>query len=106
MKMDEPTIRRDGQPHIRPWPGDYAMNRLYIAAVFTVLTPILALAADEPQDDDLNTQLMRATVKISHDKSTGTGFVLTKAKKSARTFGKRMEISIEIEPGKTCSGRR
>jgi len=28
------------------------------------------------QEEDFNTQLMRATVKISHDKSTGTGFVL------------------------------
>jgi hypothetical protein len=37
------------------------------------LLPDAPLAA---QDDDLNTQLMRATVKIGHDKSTGTGFFL------------------------------
>jgi hypothetical protein len=29
------------------------------------------------EEEDFNTQLMRATVKISHDKSTGTGFVLS-----------------------------
>ncbi|MCX7422301.1 MAG: serine protease [Planctomycetia bacterium] len=32
------------------------------------------------EDEDLNTQLMRATVKISHDKSTATGFVLSNEK--------------------------
>jgi V8-like Glu-specific endopeptidase len=57
------------------------MNRFWIAAIFAVLTPIIALAADEPNGEDLNTQLMRATVKISHDKSTATGFVLTKDKR-------------------------
>jgi hypothetical protein len=30
------------------------------------------------EDEDLNTQLMRATVKISHEKSTATGFILSK----------------------------
>ena len=57
------------------------MNRFWIAVVFAVLTPIMALAADEPQEEDLNTQMMRATVKISDDKSSGTGFILTKGKK-------------------------
>lgn len=52
------------------------MNRLWIIAIFAAL--IQASAAEEPQDEDLNTQLMRATVKISHEKSTGTGFILTK----------------------------
>jgi hypothetical protein len=54
------------------------MARFSIAALFAVLTPLSALSADEPKDEDLNTQLMRATVKISHKESTGTGFVLTK----------------------------
>jgi len=33
------------------------------------------------EDEDFDTQLMRATVMISHDKSTGTGFVLTDGNK-------------------------
>ena len=43
---------------------------------FLLLLVSLAIAEDE----DLNTQLMRATVKISHDKSTATGFVLSNEK--------------------------
>lgn len=56
------------------------MNRFCITAIFAVVTPVLALAADGPEADDFNTQLMRATVKLSHDRSTGTGFVLAKGK--------------------------
>ncbi|OWK44508.1 hypothetical protein FRUB_02440 [Fimbriiglobus ruber] len=36
---------------------------------------IAPLRAD---DEDFNTQLMRATVKVGHEKSTGTGFILTR----------------------------
>ena len=45
-----------------------------IPVILLVLTS--SVIAD---DDDFNTQLMRITVKISHDKSTGTGFVLSAA---------------------------
>lgn len=38
---------------------------------------LLLWAAPAIGDDDLNTQLMRATVKIGHEKSTAAGFVLT-----------------------------
>lgn len=41
---------------------------------------ILCTASARAEDEDLNTQLMRATVKLSHDKSTGTGFVLSKGR--------------------------
>lgn len=44
------------------------------------LLALLVLAFVSPaiaEDDDFDTQLMRATVKISHDKSTATGFILT-----------------------------
>ncbi|QDU29469.1 hypothetical protein ETAA8_45790 [Anatilimnocola aggregata] len=57
------------------------MSRFWIAFIIAGFTPIMAFAADEPQDEDLNSQLMRATVKIGHDKSTGTGFILTKGDK-------------------------
>ncbi|QDU94550.1 S1 family peptidase [Lignipirellula cremea] len=57
------------------------MNRIWITIIFAAFTPFMALAADEPQVEDLNTQLMRATVKISHEKSTGTGFVLLKGER-------------------------
>lgn len=57
------------------------MNRCWFALLFAFLAPLMAFAADEPQDEDFHTQFMRATVKISHDKSTGTGFVLTKGEK-------------------------
>ncbi len=39
-----------------------------------LLLPVLARAEDE----DLNTRLMRATVKISHDQSTATGFIVSR----------------------------
>jgi V8-like Glu-specific endopeptidase len=44
------------------------------SSLFLLVSPVLA------EDEDLNTALMRATVKISHDKSTGTGFILTGGK--------------------------
>lgn len=46
------------------------------------LVPFLFLFASpaHAEDEDLNTQLMRATVKISHDKSTATGFLLSNGK--------------------------
>ena len=37
-------------------------------------------AASVHAEDDLNTQLMRATVKIQHEKSTATGFILFRAR--------------------------
>lgn len=57
------------------------------ALLFLFLAPVArpiahqaaAPAAGEGEDDDFNTQMMRATVKISHEKSTGTGFVMAAA---------------------------
>jgi len=47
-----------------------------LVAAFSCLV-LLLLAGPLPADqEDLNTELMRATVKITHDKSTGTGFFL------------------------------
>lgn len=45
---------------------------------FLLILPLLVAFASATfaDDEDLNTQLMRATVKISHEKSTATGFVL------------------------------
>lgn len=48
-------------------------------SMFLPLLLLLALPA-LAEDEDLNTQLMRATVKVSHDRSTATGFVLSTGK--------------------------
>jgi hypothetical protein len=40
---------------------------------------LLAAGSVQAEPEDLDTQLMRATVKISHEKSTATGFVLVRA---------------------------
>jgi len=32
-----------------PWPGDHAMNRFWIPAIFTACTPFMALVAEEPK---------------------------------------------------------
>lgn len=53
------------------------MNHFWIAVIISACTSMTACAADEPQNEDFNTQLMRVTVKISHDNATGTGFVLS-----------------------------
>ncbi len=52
------------------------MFKLSVAACSCLV--LLLLAGPLPADDqeDLNTELMRATVKIGHEKSTGTGFFL------------------------------
>lgn len=52
----------------------YTSVRMVLTGLFGLLLagPLLA------EEDDLDTQLMRATVKIGHDKSTGTGFILTR----------------------------
>jgi V8-like Glu-specific endopeptidase len=48
---------------------------------FAILPILLVLASSALAEvEDLNTELMRATVKISHDKSTATGFVLSNGK--------------------------
>jgi len=60
------------------------MGRSFIGllVIGATLTAIATTAtADDAKDEEFNTQLIRATVKISHDKSTGTGFVLSDGKK-------------------------
>jgi hypothetical protein len=49
--------------------------------VLVILPCLFGLAFPaRAEDEDLNTQLMRATVKINHDKSTATGFILSTGK--------------------------
>lgn len=51
-----------------------------LAKCFLMLQVLVGSAVSAvAEDEDFNTQLMRATVKIAHDKSTGTGFVLSAA---------------------------
>ena len=52
-----------------------SMNHL-----LTVSLLLLLLSSAFAEGEELNTQLMRATVKISHEKSTATGFVLSQGK--------------------------
>lgn len=47
---------------------------------FLIATFIFTTSQIFGVDDDLNTQLMRATVKITHEKSTATGLILMKSK--------------------------
>jgi hypothetical protein len=51
------------------------MYRLTFGVVLVVVVLVGSLRAD---GEDLGTQLMRATVRVSHDKSSGTGFVLSR----------------------------
>jgi hypothetical protein len=51
-----------------------SMHRLPFTAVASLL--LLSVGQLRADPEDLDTQMMRATVKVSHDKSTGTGFVL------------------------------
>ena len=46
-----------------------------VLSLLLLVTPIMG-----EEDQDLNTQLMRATVKISHEQSTATGFMLMHGK--------------------------
>jgi hypothetical protein len=50
------------------------MHRLLFAAVPCVILLMVGPLRADPED--LDTQMMRATVKVSHERSTGTGFVL------------------------------
>lgn len=47
-----------------------------LAFILLFVFPVISPAAD---DEDFDTQMMRATVKISHDQSTATGFILSTA---------------------------
>lgn len=48
--------------------------KLCLFATFLLVSSIAATIASA--DDDFTTQLMRATIKISHEKSTATGFLI------------------------------
>jgi hypothetical protein len=62
----ETTIKADGE-----------LQRTLRPPLAAVVATLLLLAGSLHADQqDLDTQLMRATVKISHEKSTGTGLVL------------------------------
>lgn len=53
----------------------YLTRFLFVTLVFSFLT-----TKTQAEDDEFNTQLMRATIKIMHEKSTATGFILRKNK--------------------------
>jgi hypothetical protein len=54
------------------------MRRPPFAAVPVVVLFLLG-GSVRAEQEDLDTQLMRATVKVSHEKSTGTGFILCRS---------------------------
>jgi len=47
-----------------------------LVAAFSCLVMLLLVGPLPADQEDLNSELMRATVKIGHDKSNGTGFFL------------------------------
>jgi V8-like Glu-specific endopeptidase len=49
----------------------------YLSQPFIVLIFLLPVSPVAAEENDLSTQMMRATVMITHDTSTATGFVLT-----------------------------
>jgi hypothetical protein len=51
------------------------MSRTPLVAVTCLVLSLLA-GPLQAEEEDLDTQLMRATVKVSHEKSTATGFLL------------------------------
>lgn len=53
------------------------VRMMLLGVLLGLLSGVSGSAPAHAEDTDLNTQLMRATVKISHAKSTGTGFLLT-----------------------------
>lgn len=62
-----------------PRGGRACVHRLTVRVsvpVFACLVLLLASGPLSAEGEDLNTDLMRAAVKIGHDKSTGTGFFL------------------------------
>ncbi len=67
---------------------------LFIALLFVY--PVFA------ETEDLNTQLMRATVKISHTNSTGTGFILYNQKDEKHILVTASHV-LENTPGEETS---
>ena len=51
---------------------------IWIRCFFLLLGSTFITSQNSAADEDLNTQLMRATFKIMHEKSTATGFILKK----------------------------
>jgi hypothetical protein len=51
-----------------------------LRASLVFVSLVVSLPTVRADDEDLNTQLMRATIKISSEKSTATGFILYDAK--------------------------
>lgn len=50
----------------------------WIRCFFLLLGSTFITSQASAADEDFTTQLMRATIKIAHEKSTATGFILTK----------------------------
>ncbi len=57
------------------------MIRPGIAIFLQCVFCIASVSADEMPTEDFTTQMMRATVKVNHEKSTGTGFILRKGER-------------------------
>jgi V8-like Glu-specific endopeptidase len=57
-----------------------------------------AAACVRAEEEDFNTQMMRATVKISHEKSTATGFILAKGKEDRYLLVTAAHV-LETTPG-------
>ena len=53
---------------------------IWIRYFFLLLGSTFISSQTSAADEDFTTQLMRATIKIAHEKSTATGFILTKSK--------------------------
>ena len=70
----------------------FAKNFLMPLVLVALASPVIA------DEEDFSTQLMRATVKISHDKSTGTGFVLSAADGKKLVLVTAAHV-LELTPG-------
>jgi len=73
------------------------MNRLFLLPLALLFVcPVFA------ESEDLNTQLMRSTIKISHANSTGTGFILYNQKDEKHILVTAAHV-LENTPGEETS---
>jgi hypothetical protein len=59
---------------------------IWIRYFFLLLGSTFISSQTSAADEDFTTQLMRATIKIAHEKSTATGFILTKSKEEKARY--------------------